>query len=159
MSGDGVTAEIHGNRTTGYSLIPKIINRAKQHGEMINLTISSMWDTVNVVYGSSKFSNHLIGNDLNNSLVGGERADTIYGGGGNDAIKGSGGSDKLFGESGDDILIGGRGNDFLSGGDGKDLMVTDALWFDKEQDVIDWKWYGHHCLCRNCEVWMQRFAA
>lgn len=137
VSSDGVTAEIQGNKTTGYSLAPKILNRASGHGEMINLTMSSVWDTVRTVQGSSKFPNHLFGNDIDNSLRGGECADTIYGGGGNDVLTGGGGDDTLFGEGGDDILLGGTGGDLLSGGDGDDLMFTATLLNDGEQDEID----------------------
>ena len=128
-SSNGVTFLLP--ETNNFEPLPVIINRATaKTGQLINLTSNnSSYESIQTVYGATKHSNHLTGNDNNNTLVGGNKADTLIGAGGSDVLKGGAGNDYLYGGPGMDILDGGNGNDTLSGEDGNDVL-SPGLGYD-----------------------------
>ena len=121
-SSDGISFVLP--ESTDYQPVPLTINLAKEsRGQLLNLTAEIRYATVQIVYGSTVGSNHLVGNELNNTLVGGNKPDMLFGNDGNDILKGGGDNDVLYGGSGNDVLEGGNGNDTLEGGDGDDTLA------------------------------------
>ena len=124
ISSDGITAELRGSLSEGYSLVPIQINRAKDDGQTVNLTSSDEWNSVVSVYGSKDHSNHLTGNSGNNTLVGGDLPDTLMGMEGDDTLKGGAGDDHLYGGDQNDLLLAGKGNDYMYGEEDNDVFVV-----------------------------------
>ena len=67
-----------------------------------------------------KFSNDLLGSDVNDILNGQRGNDKLYAYGGDDMLFGDEGEDRLYGLNGSDKLSSGEGRDYMSGGQGED---------------------------------------
>lgn len=65
----------------------------------------------NLVFGSHKASEHILGKAGDDRIIGGNGEDILEGNRGNDTLKGGGGEDILFGGVGNDTLLGGEGAD------------------------------------------------
>ncbi len=74
----------------------------------------------------SRYSDIIIGNELDNTLVGNSGGDFIFGREGNDRLLGGAGNDWLLGEGGNDGLYGGseQETDLLIGGGDEDRLLT-----------------------------------
>jgi len=72
------------------------------------------------LFGSMNYADHLTGNDSDNNLAGSGGNDTLVGRGGNDRLYGHEGDDSLDGGAGADYFEGGTGNDTINGGEGTD---------------------------------------
>ena len=101
--------------------------------------------SIEMIVGSSSFSNSFTGDAAANIFVGGTVSDVISGNGGADLLQGVVGDDSIFGGDGGDAILGGKGSDTMQGGadadgfyfqdgDGADVILDfvigeDALLF------------------------------
>lgn len=74
-----------------------------------------------------------------NVLLGGIGNDSLYGGGGNDILSGGPGADMLSGEAGDDTILLGLGGDTASGGAGADIFRFEGIFADDTVHITDFQ--------------------
>ncbi len=120
IGGNGADIADYRNATAKIVIAPDTLN-----GNLLSTgTLSSsegtdtIYDDVEVVYGSNGFGDTITGNANNN---------TIYGWGGNDILKGGDGDDVIYGGDNDDTIAGGNGADTLSGGNVGVSSGTDTV--------------------------------
>ena len=108
---------------------PASINLNRHDFQVVN------WNNLNLKFepgslvtdvSGSRYSDIIIGNELDNTLAGNSGNDFILGKAGNDRLLGGAGNDWLLGESGNDGLYGGSEAeaDFLIGGADEDRLLT-----------------------------------
>jgi Ca2+-binding RTX toxin-like protein len=136
--------------SSNYTPVPISINRVQiSTGQHINCTAISNFSEIRTVYGSNKYQNFLVGNEVGNTLVGGIDDDYLEGRGGNDILKGGSGDDTLLGGPGIDMLAGGSGDDCLDGGEGDDMLLPGSLRYSQDiyggdgTDTVDYSGTGN----------------
>ena len=93
--------------------------------------------SIELIIGSSAFSNTFVGDEIANVFAGGSAIDSIAGNGGADLLQGLGGNDIIMGGSGSDGLMGGKGSDTMSGGaDADGFYFQDGDGADIVEDFV-----------------------